>query len=301
MTSATYVGRVARNWLWLIVLSAAVAGGVAYALVTHATKTYEAQAQLLVSPVSGDTALSGLGLLHESNDPGRDTETASRLVTTNGVAALVRRRLGVRQSSSSLLGQVSAEPIAQSDLVAVSARARSPRRARAIANGFAQATLDARAADFNRRIDERIQQVLAETSGHPAVGSPEATDLATLQALRRTGDPTLQMATQATVPRSPVSPRPALTIAAALIGGLVLGLGAALALERLAPRLRSESIIRERYGVPVLSRIPAEAVQDTAPAPGQVSPAARRAFRTLQAMVTASRSGRRETRLSLPR
>ena len=90
-----------------------------------------------------------------------------------------------------------------------------------------------------------------------------------------------------------MSPRPALTIAAALIGGLVLGLGAALALERLAPRLRSESIIRERYGVPVLSRIPAEAVQDTAPAPGQVSPAARRAFRTLQAMVTASRSGRR--------
>src|SRR5437764_13575361 len=151
MTSAAYVARVARNWLWLIVLSAAVAGGVAYALVTHATKTYEAQAQLLVSPVSGDTALSGLGLLHESSDPGRDTETASRLVTTNGVAALVRRRLGLRQSSGSLLGQVSAEPIAQSDLVAVSARARSPRRARAIANGLAHAPLDARAADFQRR------------------------------------------------------------------------------------------------------------------------------------------------------
>ena len=293
MTPATHLGRVARDRLWLILATAAVAALAAFALVSHASRTYEAQAQILISPVAGDGTLAGLGLLRESSDPTRDVETASRLVTTAGVAALVARRLALRQSPQSLLGQVRAEPVAQSDLVAVTGSAHDPRRAQALANAFARAAIDVRGEQFDQRIGERIGRLQAQGAGNAAAGTPQGADMATLQALRGGGDPTLQLGTPATAPSSPVSPRPALTVIAALLGGLVLGLGAALALERFAPRLRRESQIRERYGLAVLARIPAGPPGDTAIGPGDLSGPGRDAYRTLQATLTASRIGRR--------
>jgi uncharacterized protein involved in exopolysaccharide biosynthesis len=57
----------------------------------------------------------------------------------------------------------------------------------------------------------------------------------------------------AAVPTHPVSPRPALNLALALVGGLVLGIGIALARESMDGFVRSERDILQIIDVPVLA------------------------------------------------
>ena len=66
-----------------------------------------------------DTALNGLPVIRESSDPTRDVETAARLVDSRNVADRVIKDLGLDQSADSLLAQVTAEPVAQSNIVAI--------------------------------------------------------------------------------------------------------------------------------------------------------------------------------------
>ena len=78
-----------------------------------ATSKYRAEADLLVSPVSGQdtSALTSLPLIRESSDPTRDVETAARLVKNRDVAARVKTDLHLRQSVNQLLGMVSLEDL----------------------------------------------------------------------------------------------------------------------------------------------------------------------------------------------
>src|SRR5882757_4963864 len=87
-----------------------------------AQKTYEAEADLLITPVASDT-LPSLPLIRQSADPTRDVETAAKLVTNTDVSAAVRDQLHLSTTPQDLLQQVTAEPIAQSNIVAVRAQA----------------------------------------------------------------------------------------------------------------------------------------------------------------------------------
>jgi polysaccharide biosynthesis transport protein len=100
---------------------------------------------------------------------------------------------------------------------------------------------------------------------------------------------------EAEPPTSPSSPRPGLTLGAAALGGLVLGLALAFAAQTLDPRLRREEQLRSRYNLPILARIPRDSHRRPGLplAPGSVSPATREAYRTLRANVTAAGRGAR--------
>ncbi len=79
--------RVVRERLWVIVLCVVVCVGVTVVYVSTADQVFEAESDLLVSPIARDTeALVGLPLVRESSDPTRDVETVSRLVTSSAVA-----------------------------------------------------------------------------------------------------------------------------------------------------------------------------------------------------------------------
>jgi receptor protein-tyrosine kinase len=127
--------------------------------------------------------------------------------------------------------------------------------------------------------------------------------LARLESLYVEGDPTIRLETKAAVPSDPVSPRPALTIVAGIIGGLVLGIGGAFLIQAVDPRLRREDQLRDVYSLPVLARIPNDSGENrwvprfggrrrrSAPlGPSSLSPQTFEAFRTLRAMLNASRS-----------
>jgi capsular exopolysaccharide synthesis family protein len=285
----------------------------AIAYVATADKVYKADADLLVTPVTGDDpTLTGLPLLRESADPTRDVETAARLVTTRDVAARAKRQLHLADPPSGLLHKVEAEPVAQSNIVSITASASSAKLARDLANAFADGVVAERSEELRRSIDQRIPRLRERVSSGETGGGPDspASELSQLTSLKESGDPTLRVETRAATPPSQSEPRPVLTLGAGLLAGLILGISGAFAMHALDPRLRREDQLRELYSLPVLARIPRERKAPTeihgkrrfgfGPrrtrrrplSPGQLSPTTLESFRTLRTMLAASRRGR---------
>jgi succinoglycan biosynthesis transport protein ExoP len=297
-----------------VVLATTLAAG---AYLAVATKVYEAEADLLVTPISGDDpVLSGLGLIRESNDPTRDVETAARLVTSRNVAAGVLKDLHLNKTADGLRDDVDAAPVAQSNIVAITAKAETADRARDIANGFADQLVAQRTAQLHRQLDQLIPRLRARAAGGAGgtgVGSLND-EISQLEGLRAGKDPSIRVETRASAPASPSSPRPVLTIVAGILAGLVLGVGGAFALHAIDPRLRREEQLRELFSLPILARVPRERRAQTsaqgkrrllvgphrkmrrALAPGQLSATTLEAYRTLRAMLAAGRVERRKGR-----
>ena len=85
-----------RERLPLIAAVTLVTMLVAVLYLAVADDKYRAEADLLVAPAGqDDTALTALPVIHESSDPTRDVETASRLVDSRDVAVRVKRELGL--------------------------------------------------------------------------------------------------------------------------------------------------------------------------------------------------------------
>ncbi|HEY7381984.1 MAG TPA: Wzz/FepE/Etk N-terminal domain-containing protein [Gaiella sp.] len=249
-----------RIWLILLVVGVCVATAVVY--LAQAQKVYEAQTDLLITPVPRDNVtLIGLGLPRESSDPSRDVETIARLIRAPAVAARVVNKLNLDRSPRGLLGDVQAEPVAQSNVVTVTVQADDPNLAARIANAFAAASVEYRTQRMHEQLDVAIPALRRQISRLPAgeTAGREALlqRLSDLESLRAVNDPTLRVETPAAPEASPVSPRPKLTIVAAILGGLILGAGVALGSQLLDPRLRQEDQLR-RYRIPILARIPIE-------------------------------------------
>jgi receptor protein-tyrosine kinase len=253
-----YVETLLGKWRWILlaVVLAMVAAGIHLA---RTPKTYKATADVLVTPIPrGSTSFVGLGLPMESDDPTLDAETASRLITTQAVASRVKSRLGLAMSTDALLNNVVANPVAQASLVAITATSDSPKRAALIANAFAKATTAERTARLDAQLDTLIPQLRTGLKNVPITEraiDPLTTRLRDLEALRLTGDPTLQLETPAVAPTVASGPRTTLTLAAAFLGGLILAICVIIGLQVFDTRLRSEEELR-RFRIPILARIP---------------------------------------------
>jgi capsular exopolysaccharide synthesis family protein len=297
-----------RERAGLIAAVVALTLGAAALYLLTADKVYEAEAGLLVTPVSSED-LPGLGLIQDSPDPTRDVETAAALITKRDVAVRVAQNLGLDEDPDDLLGQVEAEPVAQSNIVAVTAEADTPEAASDLANGFGEAVVEVRTEQLHEQLDgviERLQERLDSGTAGSEQEELQA-QVARLETLRAGPDPTLRLESPATAPDVAASPKPRLTIIAALLGGLVLGVGGAFALNALDPRLRREAQLGELFQVPILARIPTETRARTsvrgarqfgigphrrfrrALGPGELSPVTLEAYRTLRAMLGARR------------
>jgi capsular exopolysaccharide synthesis family protein len=295
-----------RQRLWIVVAAVVIATGIAVAYVVTANKQYTAEADVLVTPISSTTmpAIGLPGLIPESSDPTRDVETASRLITNIEVAARAKQQLDSNESARTLLSKVSATPVASSNIVAVTATAGSATLARDIANAFATQAAANLTAELHSTIDKALpplQARLRESRGSPANTSISAA-IASLETLRTVPSPSMSVQTKADAPSGPSSPRTRLSIAAGLVGGLVLGVGAAFAAQALDTRLRREQQLRQRYRLPILARIPVESRAHTKRplTPSAVSPATSEAYRTLRGTLAArGRAAERESRVIL--
>jgi capsular exopolysaccharide synthesis family protein len=284
-----------RERIWLIITSVVITTAIAVLYVSTATKLYDAEADILVTPVGGDNpVLTSLGLLHESVDPTRDVETASRLVRNINIATRVKKAINSEGSAQSLLPKVTAEPVAQSNIVAVTARETSPRGAQQLANAFTQQAVADRTEQMHQQIDEQLPQLEAQLRQSDVAGDvPLADQIAQLQTLRSSPDPTMRVETKAPLPTKQASPRPTLSIAGGIIAGLLLGIAASFAAQVLDPRLRREAQLRRRYRLPILGRIPKETgTRDSPIAPRKVSSVAGEAYRALRATLAGSRRDR---------
>lgn len=282
---------------WLIVATVLVTTLAAIAYLATATKVYEAEADILITPVnSSDPVFASLGLIHDSSDPTRDVETASRLITTNNVARRVKATIHYDGPTSDLQNKVTVEPVAQSNIVSITAEGDTPREAQQLANAFATQAVADRTAKFHQALERSITNLEAQvpTSGPGSVATDSNSlpaQLNRMKSLKDQDDPTVRVETLADLPTEASSPKPKLTIAAAIVAGLVLGIGGAFALQVLDPRLRREEQLRRLYGLPILARIPKDSRAHGAGAlaPEALSPSTIEAYRTLRATLAASR------------
>jgi capsular exopolysaccharide synthesis family protein len=300
----------------LILVCVVVTTLVALAYVQISMPVYQARADLLIVPanVSGNVTLTGLPLIQSSSDPTRDVETAAELIATTDVAANVKAALGLKQTPQQILNKVSATPVAQSNIVAVTAKGSSRRAAAQLANGFVTVVVAQRTAIFHTRLDQQIALLkqLAATSSVDAA-SRLVGGLSQLQTLRTGPLPDMRIATLAQPPTGPSSPKKALSIGVGIVSGLLIGIVAAFALEGLDPRVHREEQLRRLFSLPVLARIPRERaggrltralvrvplIGDVARwsldrrsrprSPSSLSPAGLEAYRTLRATLLASR------------
>ncbi len=286
-----------RMTLVIAAVLATTAGALIY--VVMADEVYEAQADLLVSPIS-DTAgdLSGLGLPSESNDPLRLVETQATLIAGDGVAEAAAEELGTDRDPQSLLKSVSVEPVAESNVLAITAEASSGQGAADLANAFANGAVAYRTDVLHERIDEVVPALERRLEAAPPGAARDALTirLGQLEQLRTGDDPTIEVVGEATVPGSPTSPRKLASLIAGALAGLILGIGGAFALRVLDPRLQREGQIRDRYRLPILARIPKERGSSELPLDWEhLSPGSIEAYRTLRAILARPLASSRES------
>jgi tyrosine-protein kinase len=253
-----YLRAVRSHWLLIVevVLVAVLAAGV-YASV--APKRYQAEADLVVTPIApDDPAYVGVNVLRDSAQ-GSSVVTAATLATTPGVVASAAGRAHVPAARAG--GAVSASPLIQSSLVSVTAQASSPRLARRLANAFAAAVIAERTGEYRASItsvQDGLQAQLRVLPPGQQTGA-EATAigqrLAELASLPPT-DPSIRVLSPAALPSSPAWPRRTLILGAAFAVALIAGVGIALAREFLTQELTDEDELVLEQGLPVLARVP---------------------------------------------
>ena len=292
---------VLRERIWIVVIAVLITLVTAGAYLLTADKVYEATADLLITPVpSEDPVLARLGLPRASNDPTRDVETAAALATSIDVAERAQEELGSDKPPRSLQADVTAEPVASSNLVSITAGAPTPEDAAELANAFANGMITDRTDALQAQIDQILPQLEDRLRTARTGVSTDATGLsldvelktqiAQLEVLRAGSDPTVRVETEAVPPTRAASPRPMLTVVGALIAGLVLGVAGAFAAQTLDPRLRREEQLRSRYQLPILARVPRDVSRRDLPlGPNAISPPTKEAYRTLRANISAAR------------
>ena len=203
-----------RRGTFLLTLLATMAA--AAAVTFSLPKVYSAVAYLWVTP--GSQARSDFEATQTSQVL---TRTYAELLQTRPVADAVAAELPDDATGAELQGSVKASPVSQSQLLAVEAEAKSPERARQLANTYAKVF---------REVADRF-------------------------ANEGTTRSRLTIATPATLPDSPSRPKPALYLIVAAFLATLLAAAAALLREGLDKRVRLDSGATEVLGLPILGRV----------------------------------------------
>ena len=257
LESGRYLRALREHWPYIlgtIALAVAAAG----IFLAAADKRYDAGTDVLVTPVPADTFV-GIPLFRES-DLSRSVVTASRVVASPEVVEGVKQRLHLRVSRAELLAHVSFAPQQQSNILTIVGKASTPPEAARIANAFAEVLIERRTAEVQREVVAAVtrlskQERALRSQGNTTDAAALANQVSTLRTLIGAPDPTLQVVSRAVPPEQQSWPRPILSIGVALLAGLLLGMGIAIAIELLNPLVLAEEDILEPGGPPILGRL----------------------------------------------
>lgn len=283
-----------RERLRLVLIVFGIVLGAALIYLLTATKIYEAEADILVTPVpTQEAVLSTVGVIVQSTDPTLDVETATQLVDSPSVAKRAAESLDNGESADELLDTTSVAPIPESNILTVTAEGTSPELAVERANAFAEAAVIERREAIAANIDAMLPQLREDLSSATDAGTARALSetVAALTAFRAGGNASMQVETPATPPSSPSSPRTLLVLVGSLLVSIALGIGAVSAAQVLDPKLRREEQLRGLFSLPILARIPRERARQGPLTPERLSPMAREGYRTLRAAIAASEPG----------
>ncbi|MCZ7590380.1 MAG: Wzz/FepE/Etk N-terminal domain-containing protein [Gaiella sp.] len=244
--------------LLLVLVAVAVAAAAVYSLT--APKRYEASADLLIQPLSPSAeTYQGFTLFRETFDDSSPVVTAARLIKSREIRTPVFDRLGDDAKGASVVVQ----PLGQANVVTIHATAPDAAQAARVANAYAEGTVRLRSEAFQTELTQRIERLRQQIALIPVSQRPgnfEFADLqkqlATYRGLVGTPDPTVRQLTQAAPPTSPSWPRPLLSIIVAFLVASVVGIGVAMLLETVNPRIASEEELLLEQRLPILARVP---------------------------------------------
>ena len=259
---AAYGRAVRSHWLVVVALIVLCLGAAAI-MTSRLGATYEAQAELLVTPAPlYDAGLVGLDLIRDSGDEVRTMQTAASVVHSPRTAARAARALGGSTSVDQLLDDTEVDVVGQSNVLAVNVRASEAQEAARLANTFAKAALEDRRDLLVRDINQAVGSLAARRAASLKSADARAADLladriATLEDIKASGrDPTLSLTSAASVPNEPTGIPRALIFVVALLVGIGIAIATALALDALSTRLGSEAELEKLFPFPVLARVP---------------------------------------------
>jgi capsular polysaccharide biosynthesis protein len=222
-----------------LVALAAVAGAGAWML--FRPHRYQAVSQILVTPAPfADATYTGLPVLRDiSADPTRAIQTAAAVVDSPTAAAAAARALGGNWTEAGVRSAVTVTPVGGTNVIAVQAAASNPSTAARLADAFATAALQGRAATLRAAALTLIEQL---KSG-PKPPGPATLD--PLIAVSQGFDPSFSLLHTAAPPGSPSGPPAWRTLTVVLFAGVVLGIGAALLTDVALRRWRPDAPVVE--------------------------------------------------------
>jgi len=262
----TYLRILRRRFIWIVGLIA-LSLALAVAFIGVQKKQFSATAQLLVQPATGSVPIAA----NQQPVSPTDVLTELQLLTSAPVKAQAAKKLGYEPS-------ISASVAGQTNVIEVTGTGPTPAAAAAVANVYARVFVAyERASAINaltaaeqqyqsqiNAIDAQITTLESSTSSAAASTIAALTsqvaivkeDLAQLQVTGAETPGGVEVASLASPPSSPSSPRPLRDGAIALVLGLLLGLGAALAAEYFDDKIYTRDQAEELSGgLPVLAMI----------------------------------------------
>jgi polysaccharide biosynthesis transport protein len=249
-----------RKWLVLGVFGVFVAAAMIVSFTL--TPKYRSTVQLRYQRDPDVSMAMNASSTSSTFDAERQLETASRLVVTDEMNQLVAEKLGL-QSPSEIDAAVSAQPVQDTTLLAISAVSTDPEQAAKVAQAYADVLIETRrkaSLDTYDEAERVISEKLATYHGAVAKSDPayaglqyRLQDVLTLKALAR-GD--FKPAAAAGVPGRPFQPNHRQDLIVAIILGGVLAIASAFIAEQFDVRVRSQEDIADRLGLPVVGRIP---------------------------------------------
>ena len=266
LTLRDYINVVWRR-KWIVVLVVVVAAASAFFFSNRQPRQYVASADLIYeSQLNISNPLTGQGYV----DP------SERLVQLNSVGSVIaspdmqQRAVGeLRTQGESVVGfSVTSAPLADTssgataNVVRITATSGQPKLAAAAANAYAVTFVAYR----KETVKSQIQRAIDAINGRLATyhgAAQQSTDylvlqqrLADLQLLRSTASGNFRVLVPATVPTSPVSPKPFRSAILGFAVGLFAAIGLAFLLEQFDTRVRKPEEIAAILRQPVLGRIP---------------------------------------------
>lgn len=248
----------------VIAVCTIVVAGSALAFSLLQTKQYSATAVLLFRSPAFSQELVGPSSALPASTPSSDRDAATNvaLVSLNTVAAHTAQALGGGVTPAEVADEVSIGSNGQTDTAAVTATDPDPQFAAKLANAYADSFVAFRRAADRKKIADAERLIKRQ------LGNMSATQLQTqqanvlqaqagkLQTLRDIQTGNAEVVQRADAPSSPSSPNILRNTGFGLAVGLLLGIAAALALERLDRRIKDPSELEETFQFPVLGTVP---------------------------------------------
>jgi tyrosine-protein kinase len=287
--SVQRIWQLTRRWAWLFALAVILAAGTSYFVSSGLPKVYEGTAKLLVAPSQAGSPQSYNDVLTAE----RLTRTYSEVLKTRPIVEAGAVEAGLGLSYERALALLDVRPVANTQLIQISARASDPelaaRFANSVTNAFVQyihaRQLDRFAAskdNLTRQVGQLSTDIAERSARIDALRAdlPSATrdsELARLQgelsqlqqsnaaAARSLEDERLNEARStdllavvepATPAPDPVAPRVLLNVALAALLAVIVAFAVAFVVEHLDDRLSSPERVARFTGLHALGSVP---------------------------------------------